>query len=104
MKKTLIQAAHTPQSSLQEVRNLRVQDHSCKKFGRKGKQSGELREEQNQRVFPFLFGKIKGPEQFHRGGETKFLDKTRKLAPHSASSIRTELFKDKTTLNKRTCF
>ena len=74
-KKTLTQAANTPQSPLQEVRNFRVQNHSGKKFGGKGKDSGKLKEEQNQSV-SFLFGKVKGPEQFHRGEEkTKFLDK-----------------------------
>ena len=45
------------------------------KFGGKGKESGKLREEQNQSL-SFPFSKIKGPEQFHREEEKrKFLDK-----------------------------
>lgn len=91
-KKTLTQAANTPQSPLQEVRNLRVQDHSGKKFGGKGKGSGKLREEQNKRVFPFFSVRLRDLSSFiEEKKKQSFL--TRKLALHSASSIRTELFK-----------
>ena len=73
MGSTFHQGAKGGGSSLLRVQ--RVQDHSGKKFGGKGKESGKLREEQNQSL-SFLSGKIKGPEQFHRREEKrKFLDK-----------------------------
>lgn len=61
----MIQAAPHPQTT-PGSKKPRVQHHSCKKCGEERKDSGKLWEQKNKTSLSFLFGKIKGPEQFRR--------------------------------------
>lgn len=96
-KKILIQAAPNPQRPLQGVRNQGSKIILVRSLEGKGKRMVKLGEQQNQRTFSFLFGKIKGPEQFHRRKIRTSPDKTKVaytlFCPYSS---RTELSKDET--------